>query len=114
MYINLYLISSHLILKSRTFPDKWKETGVCPIHKSGNRVYTDFAKAFDKLDHFLLLSKLGLFGFTDCSVTVLSSCLHNLTLIHCNLSNLGHLLFLIFIDDLCRILKCDKLLFADD
>ena len=44
------------------------------LNKSGqvDVIYTDFSKAFDKLDHDLLLKKLSNFGF-DCKLLALLS-----------------------------------------
>lgn len=94
-------------------------------------VYTDFSKAFDKVNHKILLDKLYLFGITD---NILDWCRSYLTkrpmevvvenekskpfLAHSGVpqgSVLGPLFFNIFINDLSENIKYSRLyLFADD
>lgn len=92
-------------------------------------VYTDFSKAFDKLDHEILLSKLQSFGFSDLLIQLLSTYLIGRTqhvtyrgfesaefLVPSGVpqgSILGPLLFIIFINDITHGLN-NCLLYADD
>nr|CAH7714539.1 unnamed protein product [Callosobruchus chinensis] len=93
-------------------------------------IYTDFTKAFDKVNHKELLNKLSCLGFDNRYIMLLKSYLSNREqYVHYNGylsyrsmavrgvpqgSNLGPLLFLLYVNDLCGTLKCRKLMFADD
>lgn len=95
-------------------------------------IYTDFAKAFDKVSHTILVEKMRIeYGFHDNLVEFFSSYLHNR---HQRVvvrgyysdyfvatsgipqgSNLGPLLFLLFINSLAgKIEHSEILMFADD
>lgn len=94
-------------------------------------IYTDFQKAFDKVDHQVLLTKLeNRYGFCPQLICLLRSyLLHRRQYVLIEGfhsfqypsisgvpqgSNLGPLLFLLFIDDLIAMFFTMRLLFADD
>ena len=90
----------------------------------------DFAKAFDRIDHRILLTKLSELGFSDALVSFFrsyltdrfqfvtyncfKSSLYEITSGVPQGSNLGPLFFCLFINDLNDVIGCQKLFFADD
>lgn len=92
--------------------------------------YTDFSKAFDKISHSILLHKLDSYGVSESYSRLIKSYLNQRTqYVFYNGfssdvyfatsgvpqgSNLGPLLFLIYINDLCDSLETSRLMFADD
>lgn len=93
-------------------------------------IYTDFSKAFDKVDHDLLCEKLLNIGFSNQLVSFFLSyfCRREQFVTYNGFnsqmiiatsgvpqgSNLGPLFFLLFINDLFNNISCNKLCFADD
>lgn len=94
-------------------------------------IYTDFAKAFDKVDHSIILEKLHHFGLSEDLIKFISSYLteRKQYVVVNNFksdyyvatsgipqgSNLGPLLFLAFINDIVNCVHYNQiLLFADD
>lgn len=107
---------------------------LCDSVDMGNQVdvvYTDFSKAFDKVNHKILVKKLSLYGISNPLLAWCESYLsgrfstvvidgHQSKMFsNCSGvpqgSNLGPLFFNIFINDIIAIFKCSTVsLFADD
>lgn len=93
-------------------------------------IFMDLAKAFDRINHEILLKKLSRFPLDPCIINLLSSYLSDRTQIVCiggeksspinpqssvpQGSILSPLLFALFINDLPPLIKSNILLFADD
>jgi Reverse transcriptase (RNA-dependent DNA polymerase) len=93
-------------------------------------IYTDMTKAFDRLDHNILLIKLASFGLSPSLIELFKSYFHNRSqYVQLNGfksgnyfatsgipqgSNLGPLLFNIFINDISDVIDVNYLLYADD
>ncbi|XP_063902404.1 uncharacterized protein LOC135139824, partial [Zophobas morio] len=74
-------------------------------------VYTDFSKAFDRLDHAILLRKLLEFGFSEKLYLLFTSYITERVP---QGSVLGPLIFNIFINDVVNDIRSSVLLYADD
>lgn len=93
-------------------------------------IYTDCSKAFDKLDHGILLNKISVLGSSNTLLSFFESYLTNRKqFVQCHGTNsrefvatsgvpqgshLGPLFFNIFLNDLVHILDVKYLLYADD
>lgn len=93
-------------------------------------IYLDFSKAFDKINHRLLIAKLDGYGICGPLLEWLESYLRDrLLVVKCDDatsepfpvlsgvpqgSHLGPALFLLFINDISKVISSNFLLFADD
>ena len=93
-------------------------------------ILIDLQKAFDTIDHQILLKKLEHIGFSSSSIRWFESYLENRTfsvqvedslsspgMLACGVpqgSILGPLLFLLYVNDMSQAVTCDLLLYADD
>ena len=93
-------------------------------------IYLDFTKAFDKVPHATLLGKLKRYGFSNCLINFFISYFSARgQYVHCNGyssnvstiasgvvqgSNLGPVMFALFINDIVDKLSAQTLLYADD
>ena len=98
--------------------------------KSTIGVFIDLSKAFDTVDHNILLKKLSFYGVRNNNLKLFKSYLFNrkqyiftdegntdMESISCGVpqgSILGPLLFLIFVNDLSQATSLDPIMFADD
>ena len=93
-------------------------------------ILIDLQKAFDTINHDINLRKLSIIGFSDDPAKWFQSYLSNreftanvensfskVSSMSCGVpqgSILGHLLFLIYVNDMLMASKCNLLLYADD
>ena len=116
-------------LALNTMIDEWRRS--LDISKSLVSVFLDLSKAFDTVDHTLLIRKLQFYNFSIDTIKLISNYLSNRTIrvnIDGTLSKsekmsvgipqgtvLGPVLFIVYINDMCHLpLSAILILFADD
>ena len=90
-------------------------------------IFLDFSKAFDKISHKLILSKLHYYGIRNHTLSWIGAFLSNrtqTTVVHSSYvevtsgvpqgSVLGPMLFLLYINDINNVITSQIKLFADD
>lgn len=99
-------------------------------HSQVDVIYTDLTKAFDRVNHAILISKLELYGFSGSLLSWIESYLKDrqMRVVFNGGSShdfspgsgvpqgsiLGPFLFLVYINDLTHVLSSEFLLYADD
>nr|CAI5824675.1 unnamed protein product [Callosobruchus analis] len=80
----------NLILKSKTFPGRWKETRVCPIFKSGNRCSVENYRSISILNNFGKLLEIILYNrIYACTCSYISEFQHGFMNRRSTITNLG-------------------------
>ena len=105
-------------------------TGVYTITASVRKELIDLQKAFNTIDHEILLKKIWCIGFSEKVISWFESYLSGRTFkvninekfldprnFSCGVpqgSILGPRLFLLYVNDMSQVVKCDLFLYADD